>query len=114
MKRKSLAIRPGTVDLLALGALARGGEMHGFQVLSWIEERSDGALLVEEGALYPSLHRMEKRGWLTARWAVSEKGRRAKYYTITRAGRRAVMVESKDWGRYVEAVEKIVAGGLST
>ena len=88
--------------------------MHGFQVLSWIEERSDGALLVEEGALYPSLHRMEKRGWLTASWAVSEKGRRAKYYTITRAGRRAVMVESKDWGRYVEAVEKIVAGGLST
>ena len=114
MKRKTLAIRPGTVALLALGALARGGRMHGFQVLGWIDEHSDGALLVEEGALYPALHRMENRGWLTALWAVSEKGRRAKYYEITRVGRRALMTETKDWGRYVDAVEKVVVGGSSS
>jgi PadR family transcriptional regulator PadR len=110
MARTSLPILPGTVEFLALGALARGGRMHGFEVLSWIRETSGGDLLVEEGALYPALHRMEKRGLLIADWAVSEKGRRAKYYEVTAAGRRALSKETARWERYVAAVGKVVEG----
>lgn len=101
---------PGTVSILALGALAHGGRMHGFQILRWIKDRTDGDLLVEEGALYPALHRMEKQKWLKADWAISEKGRRAKYYTLTRAGRRALARESGEWNRYVAAVASVVEG----
>lgn len=110
MARTSLPILPGNVELLALGALASGGTMHGFEILRWIERQSDGELLVEEGALYPALHRMEQRGWLSARWAVSERGRRAKYYGITASGRRAIERERGAWTRYVTAVGKVVAG----
>jgi transcriptional regulator len=109
MTRSSLSILPGTVEFLALGALARGGRMHGFEILRWIEGRSRGDLLVEEGALYPALHRMEKRGWLEAEWAVSEKGRRAKYYVVTAEGRKALRRERSTWARYVRAVASVVA-----
>jgi transcriptional regulator len=105
----SLSILPGTVAFLVLAALARGGEMHGFELVRWIDQQSDGDLLVEEGALYPALHRMEKRGWLKARWAVSEKGRRAKYYTLTARGDLALRSERNEWQRYVAAVGKVVA-----
>lgn len=108
MARTSLSILPGTVEFLALGALARGGRMHGFELLDWIERTSEGDLLVEEGALYPALHRMEKRRWLRADWAVSPKGRRAKYYEITPAGRQALLGVSRNWDRYVAAVDKVV------
>lgn len=110
MGRDSLSILPGTVEFLVLGALARGGRMHGFEVLRWIEDTSDGDFLVEEGALYPALHRMEGRGWLTSEWAVSEKGRRARYYRITPGGRKALAKEARTWDRYVAAVGKVVAG----
>lgn len=104
----SLPILPGTVAFLALGALARGGPLHGFQILRWIRETSDGELLLEEGALYPALHRMEKDGWLDSRWGVSDRGRRAKFYTITAKGRKALDRETAGWSRYVEAVERVV------
>ena len=84
--------------------------MHGFRVLQWIEESSDGELLVEEGALYPALHRMEKRGWLDAEWSVSEKGRRAKYYQVSSAGRAALARETRSWERYVDAVGRVARG----
>ena len=110
MTESSLSILPGTVELLALGALVRSGPMHGFELVRWIDESSDGDFLVEEGALYPALHRMEKRGWLSAEWAVSEKGRRAKYYTVTRSGREALLRQRREWGRYVDAVGRVVVG----
>jgi transcriptional regulator len=110
MTPSSLRIRHGTVEFLALGAIVRGGRMHGFEVLGWIEDVSSGDLLVEEGALYPALHRMEKRGWLTADWATSDKGRRAKYYTVTPEGREAFGREARDWGRYVRAIDRVVEG----
>lgn len=110
MSRTSLPILPGTVEFLALGALARGGRMHGFEVLRWIGDTSDGDLLVEEGALYPALHRLEKRGLLRAEWAVSGKGRRARYYEVTPAGREALSAETRRWDRYVAAVGKVVEG----
>lgn len=106
----SLSILPGTVAFLALAGLARGGRMHGFELVRWIDQASDGDFLVEEGALYPALHRMEKRGWIEAEWAVSEKGRRAKYYTLTAKGREALGSERDEWSRYVAAVGKVVSG----
>ena len=84
--------------------------MHGFEVLQWISEASEGDLIAEQGALYPALHRLEKRGWLRSEWAVSEKRRRAKYYVITVTGRRAFSREVDEWGRYVTAVERVVLG----
>lgn len=110
MTKSSLSILPGTVAFLALAALSRGGRMHGFEILRWIEETSDGALLLEEGALYPALHRLAKRGWLDSEWAVSEKGRRAKYYRLTASGRGALADESRQWDRYVQAIGKVVVG----
>jgi DNA-binding PadR family transcriptional regulator len=111
MRRSSLAILPGTVEFLALGALAQGGRMHGFQVLGWIGDATSGELLPEEGALYPALHRMEKRRWLRATWGVSDKGRRAKYYEITKRGRAALSKATREWARYVDAVGKVVIAG---
>ena len=111
MTRDSLSILPGTVEFLALGALARGGRMHGFEILEWIAKTSDGDLLLEEGALYPALHRMNVRRWLRGEWAVSPKGRRARYYEITAAGRKALLETSRDWERYVSAVDKVVTEG---
>ena len=108
MSRPSLSILPGTVEFLALGALARGGRMHGFEVLRWIGEATGGELLPEEGGVYPALHRMEKRRWLRAMWGVSEKGRRAKYYEITARGRAALAKSTREWQRYVAAVGKVV------
>jgi transcriptional regulator len=110
MSGPTLSILPGTVEFLALTGLARGGRMHGFEVLGWVRRTSHGQLALEEGALYPALHRMEKQNWLKADWAVSEKGRRAKYYTLTRAGRRALARESGEWNRYVAAVARVVEG----
>jgi PadR family transcriptional regulator PadR len=110
MTRSSLPVLPGTVEFLALGGLSQTDRMHGFELLRWIADRTDGDLLLEEGALYPALHRMEKRGWLRAEWAVSEKGRRAKYYSVTPRGRTALANASGEWTRYVKAVERVVVG----
>lgn len=106
----NLPILPGTMELLALGAVVRGGRMHGFEISRWIDRTSDGTLLVEEGALYPALHRMEKRGWLESEWGVSEKGRRAKYYVATAKGVEALSQADQDWIRYVSAVARVVRG----
>jgi transcriptional regulator len=107
MSDDALAVLKGTLEFLALRTLAGGEDMHGFQILEWIHRATEEDLQVEEGALYPALHRMEKRGWLTARWGVSERGRRAKYYRLTTAGRAALEEEEARWARYVTAVERI-------
>ena len=100
---------PGTLELLVLRTLGRGSEMHGFEILEWIRASTDGELLVEDGALYHALHRMEARGWLDSDWGVSDKGRRAKYYRLLPDGRRALAEEERRWSRYVEAVSKLSA-----
>ena len=97
----------GTLDLLILKALA-WKPMHGFAVLHWIEETSRHKLQIEEGALYPALHRLEQRGWLEAEWGYTEKGRRAKYYQLTAAGRRQLAAELHKWSRYSEAVRLVL------
>jgi transcriptional regulator len=98
----------GTLDLLVLSALLFGPR-HGYGVVSWVRETTEGTLEIEEGALYTSLHRMERRGWLDSEWGLSENNRRAKYYSLTPEGRRRCRLETQAWTRYAEAVFKVVA-----
>ncbi len=107
----ALQLLKGTLDLLVLKSLASGSEMHGFEILDWIQEGSGDEFLVEEGALYPALHRLQKRGLLASDWGISEKGRRAKYYRLTPDGRTALVQEQRLWDRYVAAVDRLGAYG---
>jgi transcriptional regulator len=107
MSPDALPVVRGTLETLALHTLASGREMHGFEIIEWIHRTSGDELQVEQGALYPALHRMEERGWLTSLWRVSEKGRKAKYYRLTRTGRRALAEASGRWARYVAAMGRL-------
>lgn len=114
MDRPPLTVVQGTLDLLVLKTLAAAGDLHGFAILDFIRTATDEQLVIEEGALYPALHRMERRGWLASEWAVSDKGRKAKYYRLTRAGRAALEREQTRWMEYVDAMARIAprpAGG---
>ena len=102
-----LAVVPGTLELLVLRSLAAAAPMHGFEILDFIRDTTDDALVVEDGALYPALRRMEKRAWLESDWGISEKGRRARYYRLTASGRKALAEEEARWHQYVDAVAKL-------
>jgi len=93
----------GTLDLLILKALS-WGRAHGYAVARWIEQATDDALRIEEGSLYPALHRLEERALVAAEWGLSENNRRAKYYTLTAEGRRRLRSESAAWHRFAKAV----------
>jgi PadR family transcriptional regulator, regulatory protein PadR len=97
----------GTLDLLVLKIVARE-PMHGYGVVQRIQQVSDDALRVEEGSLYPALHRMEQADWITSEWKVTESGRRAKYYKLTATGRRQLAQEEKNWSRVTGAVAKVL------
>jgi PadR family transcriptional regulator, regulatory protein PadR len=99
----------GTLDLLILKVLLRE-PMHGWGVSQRIQERSRGVLDVNQGSLYPALQRLEQRGLVRSEWQLTEENRRAKYYALTPAGRRAVTAETNSWRRYVQAVEFILEG----
>ena len=103
----NLTLLQGTLDVLVMKALVFGPR-HGYAVARWIRETTEGTLEVEEGALYAALHRMEQRGWLASEWGLSENNRRAKYYTLTEAGRRELRAEAGVWTRYAEAVFKVL------
>jgi PadR family transcriptional regulator, regulatory protein PadR len=96
-------IIPGTLEMLILKALYRGSQ-HGYGVAEWIEQTSQQVLKVEEGALYPALHRMELRGLLRAKWGTSENNRRAKYYELTAEGHKRLQGEAQRWARLSSAV----------
>ncbi|HUI55851.1 MAG TPA: PadR family transcriptional regulator [Bryobacteraceae bacterium] len=98
----------GTLDLLVLKTLASRGRMHGYGITLHIEKISEDILRLEEGSLYPALHRMTQAGWLRAEWGASEKNRRARYYTITAAGRRQLAEEEKHWAQLTEAVARVL------
>ena len=110
MPSGTVGVVQGTLEYLILKTLSVG-KKHGFEILEWIYEITDGALAIEEGSLYPALHRMEKRGLISATWGVSPKGRRAKYYALSVAGRRELTDERRRWDAYVSAVGKIAAVG---
>ena len=95
---------PGTLDLLILKAVSLGA-LHGYGVLLRIEQITRGALQIEQGALYPALYRLEHQGLLDAQWGVSENNRRAKFYTLTAAGRRRLRQETESWNRSAAAIE---------
>jgi transcriptional regulator len=104
---KPLDLLQGTLDMLVLRTLARG-RMHGYAIAESIHLRSDDVLRVEEGALYPALHRLELRGLLAAEWGLSENNRRAKYYRLTSAGRRYLESERATWDRMVMAITRVM------
>ena len=93
----------GTLDLLILKALS-WGPAHGYGVARWIQHATDDALEVGEGTLYPALHRLEERGWVTSSWGMSENKRQAKFYSLTKRGRSQLDVELKNWRRYSAAM----------
>jgi PadR family transcriptional regulator PadR len=97
----------GTLGILILKALLLG-PAHGFAVARWIEETTSDVLTIEEGSLYPGLRRLEDRGWVTSEWGLSENNRRARFYTITAAGRRHLRNEAAVWLRYSQAVTRVL------
>jgi transcriptional regulator len=107
MKPTKQELLKGTLDMLILQALTQGA-MHGYGVARWIEEQTEGTLMIEEGSLYPALYRMEKRGWVEPQWGMSENNRRAKYYELTDHGRKQLEDETESWGRLVWAISRIV------
>ena len=107
MSQTPLDLLQGTLDVLVLRALA-WGPMHGYGVSRFIRDRTDGVLEIEDAPLYKSLHRLEKAGWVSAEWGLSENNRRAKYYQLTAEGRKQLRAEAATWRRYAEAVFKVL------
>ena len=103
MPEKPLAVLQGTLDLLILKALA-SRELHGLGVFRRIDEITRGTFVVQPGSLFPALHRLEEAGWLASTWQISENNRRAKYYTLTKAGRRQLGDETTQWNRIAVAM----------
>ncbi len=106
-KNKEADLLQGTLEVLILKSLARG-EKHGYEITEWIYTMSEQALSVEEGALYPALHRLELRGYLESTWDVSANNRRAKYYRLSVAGRKRLKESTDSWRRTSTAVNRIL------
>jgi len=98
----------GALDLLILKSLAQLGSMHGYGIATHIERVSDELLNVEEGSIYPALHRMEQSGWVRADWAVTESNRKAKFYTLTAAGKKQLAEREQNWEQVVKGVQAIL------
>ena len=104
---KQADLLPGTLDLLILKAVSLG-PLHGYGILLRIQQISGGALLIEQGALYPALYRLEEQDLLAAEWGTSENNRRAKYYSLTRAGEKRLRQETESWNRVVTAMSAVL------
>jgi PadR family transcriptional regulator PadR len=103
MADNNVEVLRGTLDLLILKAVSWGPE-HGYGIARWIEQATSDVLQIEEGSLYPALHRLKVRGWVDAEWGTSENNRRARFYTLTAKGRVQLRVESATWARFAHAV----------
>jgi PadR family transcriptional regulator PadR len=108
MARKQTDILQGTLTLLTLKTLAARGPLHGYGIATHLLEASEEALRIEEGSLYPALHRLEEDGWVRATWGMSELGRRARFYSITAAGRRQLASEEARWAGVTAAVNRVL------
>jgi PadR family transcriptional regulator PadR len=100
----------GTLDLMVLTTLAGMGPLHGFGIARRIEQIADGALALNQGTIYPALLRLEQKGWITSEWGTSDNNRRARFYSITRAGRRQLASETETWARTVAMVNRMLQG----
>jgi transcriptional regulator len=108
MARQSVPdLLPGTLDLLILRTL-QTGSLHGWAISERIQQISQDVLQINQGSLYPALHRLEHQNWIEAEWRVSELGRRAKYYRLTASGRRQLAVEAREWERMSTAIERVM------
>ncbi|HEV3470214.1 MAG TPA: PadR family transcriptional regulator [Pyrinomonadaceae bacterium] len=106
MTREKADLLQGTLDMLILKAVSVG-PLHGYGIIQRIRQMSDEMLSVEQGSLYPALYRIEQRGWVSSKWEVNETGRRAKFYSLTAAGRRQLEAEEASWDRLVLAIAKV-------
>jgi PadR family transcriptional regulator, regulatory protein PadR len=107
MAKEELQLLQGTLDVLVLKTLA-WGPRHGYAIARWIRDTTEDELVVEDRALYVSLHRMAQRGWVESEWGLSENNRRAKYYQLTAAGRKQLQQQTQRWSRYAAAVTKVL------
>ena len=108
MSGDSLHLIRGTLDLLVLRCLSHGPR-HGYAVSKWIDEATDGALLVEEGSLYPALHRVARKGWVEAAWGRTDTGRRARFYTLTSKGIEHLEAATRRWRVYSDAIDQALS-----
>jgi PadR family transcriptional regulator PadR len=106
MAQKSTLVQ-GTLDMLILRVLSRG-DLHGWGITEKLEQLSKNALRVEEGSLYPSLYRMAAKGWIKGEWKLTEKGQRAKFYALTRAGQKQLATEKKSWDRVTSIISQVM------
>jgi PadR family transcriptional regulator len=98
----------GTLDLMVLKTLAAMGPLHGFGIARRIEQIADGAFALNQGTIYPALLRLEQKGWISSRWGTSDHNRRARFYSITRAGRKQLAAEAQSWSRTVAMVNRLL------
>ena len=108
MEKPKTDLLQGTLDLLILRALRRGGPMHGYGISVLIRQWSDEVLQIEQGSLYPALYRLEEQGWIKASWGISEKNRKARFYEITKLGQRQLQRETAHWERLSLAVNQVL------
>jgi len=106
-KGARIDVLQGTLDLLVLRAL-QSGAMHGWAISERIQQVSQDVLCVNQGSLYPALHRLEHQGWIAAEWGISELGRRARFYKLTPAGKRQLQRETETWGRFAAAIGRVL------
>jgi PadR family transcriptional regulator, regulatory protein PadR len=110
MTNSRLDLPQGTLDLLILKSLSLE-PMHGWAISERIHQVSGATLQIPQGSLYPALHRLERRGWISAKWGASDNNRKAKYYQLTRAGRKQLAAETNDWARLTDAVRLVLEMG---
>ena len=108
MGQSKLDLLQGTLDLLILRTLESGQSLHGWAISERIEQISQDVLRVNQGSLYPALHRLEHQGWIKAEWGVSELGRRARFYRLTLSGRKQLELETNDWERLSAAIGRVL------
>ena len=106
-KQKKAGILQGSLDLLVLQTLKQGS-MHGYSITRHLKSVSQEYLQIEEGSLYPALHRMERKGWIASHWGTSESNRRAKFYQLTREGKKQLKHETESWAKMSEAIDRVV------
>lgn len=106
-KPRTPSLLQGTLEMLILKTLSREAR-HGYAVARWLEERTDDALQIEEGSLYPALYRMERKGWIEAEWGTSEIGKKIKVYSLTPLGRERLGIEESQWSHFVDAVAAVM------
>jgi PadR family transcriptional regulator PadR len=107
MTRSNPELLPGTLDLLILRTVHKD-PLHGWAISERIQQISEDVLQINQGSLYPALHRLEHKGWIEAEWKVSELGRRAKYYRLTTSGRKQLTVETREWDRMQNAISRVM------